>query len=147
MLRHGASHRPIFEKKGTTMNEVDLRKKIAWLSKKYDYNIGAVLQSWIFCTDIEPDASIRFTEKETHLNDFLTTTELLILKNCLLFGFCTDLELKNLFTDRFELEFKPAIRKMINIGILDRDASGALIVKNTVRQDIYSILKYRELLA
>jgi hypothetical protein len=36
---------------------------------------------------------------------------------------------------------------MINIGILDRDASGALIVKNTVRQDIYSILKYRELLA
>ncbi len=147
MLRHGASHRPIFEKKGTTMNEVDLRKKIAWLSKKYDYNIGAVLQSWIFCTDIEPDASIRFTEKETHLNDFLTTTELLILKNCLLFGFCTDLELKNLFTDRFEVEFKPAIRKMINIGILDRDASGALIVKNTVRQDIYSILKYRELLA
>jgi hypothetical protein len=147
MLRHGASHRPIFEKEGVPMKEVDLRKKISWLSKKYDYNIGAVLQAWIFCTDIEPDASIRFTEKETHLNDFLSTSELLILKNCLLFGHSTDLELKNLFTDRFELEFKPAIRKMLNIGILDREAGGALIVKNTVRQDIYSILKYRELLA
>lgn len=147
MLRHGASHRPIFEKEGVLMNEVDLRKKISWLSKKYDYNIGAVLQAWIFCTDIEPDSSIRFTEKETHLNDFLSTSELLILKNCLLFGYTTDLELKNLFTDRFELEFKPAIRKMLNIGILGRDGSGALIVKNTVRQDIYSILKYRELLA
>lgn len=147
MLRHGASHRPIFEKEGVPMDEVDLRKKISWLSKKYNFNIGAVLQAWIFCTDIESDASIRFTEKETHLNDFLTTSELLILKNCLLFGYSTDLELKNLFTDRFELEFKPAIRKMLNIGILERDASGSLIVKNTVRQDIYSILKYRELLA
>ncbi len=147
MLRHAASHRPIFEKKGVPMDEGDLRKKISWLSKKYDCNIGAVLQAWIFCTDIEPDASIRFTEKETHLNDFLSTSELLILKNCLLFGYSTDLELKNLFTDRFEVEFKPAIRKMLNIGILDRDASGALIVKNSVRQDIYSILKYRELLA
>jgi hypothetical protein len=147
MLRHGASHRPIFEKEGVPMKEVDLRKKISWLSKKYDYNIGAVLQAWIFCTDIEPDASIRFTEKETHLNDFLSPSELLILKNCLLFGHSTDLELKNLFTDRFEQEFKPAIRKMLNIGILDREAGGALIVKNSVRQDIYSILKYRELLA
>ena len=147
MLRHGASHRPIFEKENQAMKELDLRKKISWLSKKYDYNIGAVLQAWIFCTDIEQDGSIRFTEKETHLNDFLSTSELLILKNCLLFGYSSDLELKQQFTDRFELEFKPAIRKMLNIGILDRDGSGNLILKNSVRQDIYSILKYRELLA
>ena len=147
MLRHGASHRSIFEKENTLMHEPQLRKKIAWLAKKYDYNIGAVLQAWIFCTDIEPDSSIRFTEKETHLNDFLSTNEMLILKNCLLFGYCSDLELKNLFTDRYESEYKPAVRKLLNIGILDRDNSGFLVVKNSVRQDIYSILKYRELLA
>jgi hypothetical protein len=35
----------------------------------------------------------------------------------------------------------------LNIGVLDRDTNGSLIVKNTVRQDLYSILKYRELLA
>lgn len=147
MLRHGASHRAIFEKEDTLMYEPQLRKKISWLAKKFDYNIGAVLQAWIFCTDIEPDSSIRFTEKETHLNDFLSTKEMLILKNCLLFGYCSDLELKNLFTDRYESEYKPAVRKLLNIGVLDRDNSGFLIVKNSVRQDIYSILKYRELLA
>jgi energy-coupling factor transporter ATP-binding protein EcfA2 len=147
MLRHGASHRAIFEKEGVTMEQAQLRKKIAWLAKKYDFNIGAVLQAWIFCTDIEPDSSIRFTEKETHLNDFLSTTEMLILKNCLLYGYGSDLELKNLFTDRYESEYKPAVRKLLNIGILDRDNSGYLVVKNTVRQDLYSILKYRELLA
>jgi hypothetical protein len=147
MLRHGASHRAIFEKDDSLMTQAQLRKKIAWLAKKFDYNIGAVLQAWIFCTDIEPDSSIRFTEKETHLNDFLSTTEMLILKNCLLFGYCSDLELKNLFTDRYESKYKPAVRKLLNIGILDRDNSGFLIVKNSVRQDIYSILKYRELLA
>jgi energy-coupling factor transporter ATP-binding protein EcfA2 len=147
MLRHGASHRAIFEKEGMAMEQAQLRKKIAWLAKKYDFNIGAVLQAWIFCTDIEPDSSIRFTEKETHLNDFLSTTEMLILKNCLLYGYSSDLELKNLFTDRYESEYKPAVRKLLNIGILDRDNSGYLVVKNTVRQDLYSILKYRELLA
>ncbi len=147
MLRHGASHREIFEKEGKMMNDNQLRKKISWLAKKFDYNIGAVLQAWIFCTDIEPDGSIRFTEKEIHLNDFLSTTELLILKNCLLFGYCSDLELKILFSDRYETEYKPAVRKLLNIGVLDRDNSGFLIVKNSVRQDLYAILKYHELLA
>lgn len=147
MLRHGASHRSIFEKEGVKMNEIQLQKKIGWLTKKFDFNIGAVLQAWIFCTDVQEDGSIRFSEKETHLNDFLSISELLILKNCLLFGYSSDLELKNLFTDRYENEYKPAVRKLFNIGVLDRDANGYLIVKNTVRQDIYSILKYRELLA
>ncbi|MFC5624119.1 hypothetical protein [Algoriphagus winogradskyi] len=147
MLRHGASHRSIFEKDGVKMNEIQLQKKIAWLTKKFDFNIGAVLQAWIFCTDVQEDGSIRFSEKETHLNDFLAIAELLILKNCLLFGYSSDLELKNLFTDRYENEYKPAVRKLLNIGVLDRDANGYLIVKNTVRQDLYSILKYRELLA
>jgi hypothetical protein len=147
MLRHGASHRSIFEKEGVKMNEVQLQRKINWLIKKFDSNIGAVLQAWIFCTDVQPDGSIRFSEKETHLNDFLSITELLILKNCLLFGYCSDLELKILFTDRYETEYKPAVRKLLNIGVLDRDTNGYLIVKNTVRQDLFSILKYRELLA
>jgi len=147
MLRHGASHRTLFEKEGKVMNDGQLRKRIGWLTKKFDFNIGAVLQAWIFCTDVQEDSSIQFSEKETHLNDFLSTTELLILKNCLLFGYSSDLELKNLFTDRFESEYKPAIRKLLNIGVLDRDPNGYLIVKNTVRQDLYSILKYRELLA
>lgn len=147
MLRHGASHRSIFEKEGVKMNEVQLQKKINWLIKKFNSNIGAVLQAWIFCTDVQADGSIRFTEKETHLNDFLSITELLILKNCLLFGYCSDLELKILFTDRYETEYKPAVRKLLNIGVLDRDTNGYLIVKNTVRQDLFSILKYRELLA
>ncbi|MEB2785083.1 hypothetical protein [Algoriphagus persicinus] len=147
MLRHGASHRTLYEKEGKVMNDRQLRKKIGWLTKKFDFNIGAVLQAWIFCTDVQEDSSIQFLEKETHLNDFLSTTELLILKNCLLFGYSSDLELKNLFTDRYESEYKPAIRKLLNIGILDRDPNGYLIVKNTVRQDLYSILKYRELLA
>lgn len=147
MLRQGASHRKLYEKEGVVMNEGQLRKKIGWLTKKFDFNIGAVLQAWIFCTDVQLDGSIQFSDKETHLNDFLSITELLILKNCLLFGYSSDLELKNLFTDRYESEFKPAIRKLLNIGILDRDSSGYLIVKNTVRQDLYSILKYRELLA
>ncbi|SFB45983.1 P-loop NTPase family protein [Algoriphagus aquimarinus] len=147
MLRHGASHRTLFEKEGKVMNDGQLRKRIGWLTKKFDFNIGAVLQAWIFCTDVQEDSTIQFSEKETHLNDFLSTTELLILKNCLLFGYSSDLELKNLFTNRYESEYKPAIRKLLNIGILDRDPNGYLIVKNTVRQDLYSILKYRELLA
>ncbi|SFT86730.1 hypothetical protein SAMN04489724_2437 [Algoriphagus locisalis] len=147
MLRHGAAHRTLYEKEGKVMSEEQVRKKIGWLTKKFDYNIGAVLQAWIFCTDVQEDSSIQFSEKETHLNDFLSTTELLILKNCLLFGYSSELELKNLFTDRYESEYKPAIRKLLNINILDRDPNGYLIVKNTVRQDLYSILKYKELLA
>ena len=147
MLRHGASHKRIFEKEGVWMTEVQIRKKIHWLAKKHDFNIGAVLQAWIFCTDIQPEGTIKFVEKETHLNDFLQTPELLILKYCLLFGYCTDLELKKLFTQNYEIKYKPAVRKLLNLHILERNAQGQLIVKNSVRQDLYAVLVYHELLA
>jgi hypothetical protein len=146
MLRHGASHKNIFEKEGVWMTEIQIRKKIFWLAKKHDFNIGAVLQSWIFCTDVQENGSIRFTEKETHLNDFLKTSELLVIKQCLLFGFSTDLELKKLFTKNYESQYKPAVRKLLNIGILERNALGQLIVKNSVRQDLHAVLVYHELL-
>lgn len=147
MLRHGASHKKIFEKEGVWMTEIQIRKKINWLAKKHDFNIGAVLQAWIFCTDIQPEGTIRFTEKETHLNDFLQIPELLILKHCLLFGYCTDLELKRLFTQNYETKYKPAVRKLLNINILERNTQGQLMVKNSVRQDLYAVLVYHELLA
>ena len=147
MLRHGASHKKIFEKEGTWMSEVQIRKKIHWLAKKHDFNIGAVLQAWIFCTDIQPDGTIRFTEKETHLNDFMQMPELLILKHCLLFGYSTDLELKKLFTVNYESKYKPALRKLLNLNIMERDTLGQLTVKNSVRQDLNAVLVYHELLA
>ncbi|TDQ16401.1 hypothetical protein DFQ04_2519 [Algoriphagus boseongensis] len=147
MLRHGASHKKIFEKEGIWMTEGQIRKKIYWLAKKHDFNVGAVLQAWIFCTDVQIDGNIRFTEKETHLNDFLKTPELLVIKQCLLFGYSTDLELKNLFTKNYDSQFKPAVRKLLNIGILERNVQGQLLVKNSVRQDLNAVLVYHELLA
>lgn len=147
MLRHGASHRKLYDKNNHQMTGKQIRKNILWLCRSYNNNLGAVLQAWTFCTVPEEDYKVIFTLRNTHFNDFLSSEEMLILKQCLIFGSSSELQLKKQFATRFDAEFKPAIRKLLNLGILDRNAGGSLIVKETVRQDLYIMLKTKDLLA
>lgn len=144
MLRHGASHKEVVDKSDNTLTDRQLEKKILSLCKQFDYNLGAVLQAWTFCTDIHGNDEIKYIDKEILLNDFLSDEEVLILKYCLLYGYGTELELKNFFKSRFEGDIKPSIRKLLNINILDRNDSGSLIIKDSIKQEIHTILSDRE---
>jgi len=147
MLRHGASHKELHEKDDKPMTDAQLRKRIMWLCKSYNFNIGAVLQAWTFCVNVEDENRVRFRAVNSHFNDFLTPVEMLVIKQCLVFGSSSELQLKTQFTDRFEAEFRPAIRKLLNLTILGRSSTGQLIVKESVRQDLYTLLKIKDLLS
>jgi hypothetical protein len=147
MLRHGASHRKLYNKEGNPLTGKQIRRNILWLCRSYNNNLGAVLQAWTFCTVPEEDYKVIFTLRNTHFNDFLSSEEMLILKQCLIFGSSSELQLKKQFATRFDAEFRPAVRKLLNLGILDRNAGGSLIVKENVRQDLYIMLKIKDLLA
>ena len=144
MLRHGASHKDVIDKINNRMTDRQLEKKIFSLCKQFDYNLGAVLQAWTFCTDIHGADQIRYVDKEILLNDFLSDEEVLILKYCLLYGYGTELELKSFFKSRFEEDIKPSIRKLLNINILDRTDTGTLIIKDSIKQEIHTLLSDRE---
>lgn len=144
MLRHGASHKDVIEKSGNLLNDRQLEKKISSLTRLFDYNLGAVLQAWTFCTDILDSDQVRYVEKEIQLNDFLSDEEVLILKYCLLYGYGSELELKEFFTSRFDSDIKPSIRKLLTINVLGRNEEGQLIVKDSVKQEIYMLLSDRE---
>ncbi|WP_296705406.1 ATP-binding protein [Algoriphagus sp.] len=147
MLRHGASHKDVLEKEKNPLTDRQLEKKILSLTKLYDYNLGAVLQAWTFCTDILETDQVRFVDREIQLNDFLSDEEVLILKYCLLYGYGSELELKEFFTTRFESDIKPAIRKLLTINILGRNEEGLLVVKDSLKQEIYMLLNDREVFA
>ncbi len=144
MLRHRASHKTLFDSEDQELTEREINRKIWSLSKKFDFNLGAVLQAWTFSTDLIEEDAVKFADRNIQLNDFLTPKEIIILKHCLLYGFGTELEFKNYFPDRFEVEFRPAIRKLLNIHILGRDEKGRLIVEDLIKQDVYTLLKYKE---
>ncbi|MHA7128128.1 P-loop NTPase family protein [Algoriphagus namhaensis] len=145
MLRHGASHNVIFPQgKEEALSDREVQKKIQSLSKKFDYNIGAVLQAWTFCTQVFENERVEFVDKNIQLNDFLSPIEILLLKHCLLYGYGSELEFKSFFEARFDTEIKPAIRRLLNIHILGRNESGQLIVEDLIKQDVYTLLKYKE---
>ncbi len=147
MLRHGASHKVVFGKEESEVfTDRELEKKIQALGKRFDQNLGAVLQAWTFCTQVQSEERIRLVERNVQLNDFLSPAETLVLKHCLVFGRTTELELKSFFSTRFETEVKPAVRKLLNIHILGRDEGGNLIIEDLMKQDVYTLLKYKEVL-
>lgn len=146
MLRHGASHKVLFHQhEEEPFTEREIQKKIQTLCKKFEYNLGAVLQAWTFCTRVFEGERVQFVEKNIELNDFFTAEEVLLVKHILLFGYGTDLEFKTFFKDRFEVEIRPAIRRLLNIHILGRNEAGQLVLQDGVKQDVYSLLKYKEI--
>ncbi|MEN2281037.1 ATP-binding protein [Algoriphagus sp. SE2] len=144
MLRHGASHKDVLEQEKKPLTDRQLEKKILSLTKMYDYNLGAVLQAWTYCTDILDTDQVRFVDRDIQLNDFLSDEEVLILKYCLLYGYGSELELKEFFTTRFENYIKPSIRKLLTINILGRNEAGFLVVKDSLKQEIHMLLNDRE---
>lgn len=144
MLRHGASHKVLYQGEDHALTDREIQKKVQTLAKKFESNIGAVLQAWTFCTQVFESDRIQFVDKNIELNDFFSQSEVLLLKYILLYGYGSELEFKTFFEDRFDTEIRPAIRRLLNIHILGRNEEGQLIVMDNVKQDVYSLLKYKE---
>ncbi|WP_027395086.1 hypothetical protein [Aquimarina latercula] len=143
LSRHGASHKSLVTEEGAAMTKKEIEKRVLSLCKKFDYNIGEVLQGWTYGTTVLDNNNVVYIEKEYPFEDFFTPEETIILKYVLLYKNINELQLKNFLGKRFESGYKSGLKRLINTKVLVRNSMGVLKINTVLGHDIYEILKYK----
>ena len=104
------------------------------------YNFGDTLQSWTYNTFVQNNEKVVFKESYLEFVDFFTKSELIILKQALIFKNITEYGLKRVVSNAFDQDYKSAIRRLVNVKILLRDPDGTLFINPVVVNNISRII-------
>nr|WP_321226987.1 hypothetical protein [uncultured Psychroserpens sp.] len=140
LLRHGAAHRELVDEKLEPITPQKVMLLAAKMSKIKHYNFGDTLQSWTYNTFVQDDEKVVFKESYLEFVDFFTKSELIILKQALIFKNITEYGLKRVVSNAFDQDYKSAIRRLVNVKILLRDPNGTLFINPVVVNNISRII-------
>jgi hypothetical protein len=146
LLRHGASHQNLVTEKGLPLPNNQLELYIQKLCRKYEYNLGEVLQAWTYSIQAADANNIVYQEQEYDFEDFFTSEEAIILKFVLLYQHINEFILKNFLGQRYDSAYKSGLKRLTNTKVFLRNSEGNLSVNPLLYHDIRSILKYRGVL-
>ncbi len=146
LLRHGAGHRTLISENGEEIFQQKIKSLVLKMSKKYNYNIGEVLQAWTYNTFVQEGQMVLFTETDPEFLDFFSKEELIILKQSSLFKIISEYGLRRLMPDGFDSRFKSGVKRLLNTKVLLRDVSGNLSINPVVLYDIRRILEQKQYL-
>ena len=111
------------------------------LTKRNHNNFGDTLQSWTYITFVQENEEVMLKDSYHEFLDFFSAPEIIVLKQALIFKTISEFGLKRATSLSYELEFKPAIRKLVNTKVLLRDLSGDLYINPVVVNDITNIVR------
>ena len=140
LLRHGAAHRDLISEDLEVLSDNKIRTLAHKLSKQNAYNFGNTLQSWTYNTFVQDNEKVLYKHSNYEFLDFFTSQEVIILKQALVFIYISEYGIKNVTSTSFELEFKSALRRLMNVKILIRDINGNLYINPVVVNDITKII-------
>nr|WP_321221909.1 hypothetical protein [uncultured Psychroserpens sp.] len=140
LLRHGAAHRELLDEKLEPITPQKVMQLATKMAKQKHYNFGDTLQSWTYNTFVQDNEKVVYKESYLEFADFFTNSELIILKQALTFKNITEFGLKRVTSNAFDLDFKSAIRRLVNVKILLRDLDGTLFINPVVVNSISRII-------
>jgi hypothetical protein len=146
LLRHGAGHRTLISKDGEEIFQQKIKTLVSRMSKKYNYNIGEVLQAWTYNTFVQEGQKVLFLESDPEFLDFFSKEELIILKQSSLFKIISEYGLRRLIPIGFDSRFKSGVKRLLNTKVLLRDLNGNLAINPVVLYDIRRILEQKHYL-
>ena len=68
---------------------------------------------------------------------------MIIIKQALLYKAISEYAIKRVTSQSYNLNFQPALRRLVNIKVLLRDASGKLFINPVVVNDITKIVHHK----
>ena len=146
LVRHGATHRTLINSNNEPLSDTQIVAHVTKLCKKYNNNLGEVLQSWTYGTTVTENGSIQYQENATSFPDFFTREEIIILKYTLLYNYSNEKMFKSFIGANYETNFKSGLKRLLNNKVLIRDDNGFLKINPVINYDIYQILKYRDII-
>ncbi len=140
LLRHGAAHKDLVNEKLELFSSNQLKAMAYKTCKQNHENFGNTLQSWTYNTFVQDNNKVLFKDSYNEFLDFFTPQEVIILKQALIFKNISEFGLKRVTAVSFDSDFKTAIRRLINVKVLERDVQGDLHISPIVVNDVSRII-------
>ncbi|QHI35799.1 hypothetical protein IMCC3317_11470 [Kordia antarctica] len=138
IIRHETSHKTLLSPKGIAIDAKKLNAAIQRIIKFTNYNLGASLQAWAYCTIVNPsdENTIILDTDIGEFVPFFTKEEHIILKQVLTFKTISELGLKRVMSSNFNDNYNPALKRLTNTKVLLRNGSGDLFLNPVISNDV-----------
>lgn len=145
-LRHGTLHKELVSEELKIISDRVKQQIIKKLAVKNNWNIGLTLRAWAYSTNNMENNKVVYSKDKTRFINYFSKDELIILKQTLLYKRISELSLKNVTADKFETKFNPALKRMINNKVLQRNKAGKLEINPVILNEIQYILRDNKLI-
>ena len=145
-LRHGASHRKLVDDNDELISPRQFERLVYRLCKKFDNNLGEVLQAWTYGTHLTLDNKVVYIESSHYLPDFFTKEEAILLKYVLLYFIIDERTIKAFLGKRYDDGYESGLKRLANTKVLVRNEKGYLSLNTVVSHEVRKSLIYRGIL-
>ncbi|MEL6717106.1 MAG: ATP-binding protein [Bacteroidota bacterium] len=143
LVRHGATHKTLVNKEAQEISANQFRKLTNRVYKAAEGNIGEALLRWSYAiSPVENSDKVRYTESiYSNLPDFLNSDTAILLSTIIMQKRTNEYRLRKLFGQPFNENYSGLLQRLLNVGILTRDALGWLEINELVVNDIGKLLE------
>jgi len=140
-VRHSATQKELVNDKGKVVSKNEFDKEIRQIYRAVAGNIGQALYTWSASTHIvgEHQVQHQFTSLPP-LDNFMNKKECLLLESILLQKSTNEYRLQALFGPAFGQDYVFTIRRLINIGLLQRTLDGHIEINPLLINKIDQLL-------
>lgn len=141
LIRHSATHAELVNNEGRELNNKAVNKIIKNIYYETNGNVGESFMRWAHDIHMYDDDKVRYTFTDHVLPQFLNSSSSILLITIITYGASNEYLLKRLFGPAFQEEYKPILQRLINIGVIQRTINGKLEIRQSIVNDIASLLE------
>lgn len=142
MIRHGATHKVLVDDKGEPLSSQKFEQITKKIHSAAEGNIGEALNLWAFSTYKVDENRVRNTfQNSVSLPDFLNAETGAILSTIFLQKRTNEYRLRKQFGPTFSEKYAGLVKRLLGVGILERQLDDWLEVNDCVVNKVGSLLE------
>jgi hypothetical protein len=147
LIRHSATHKELVGPDNSTVLPADFQRMISRIYRTCRGNIGEALNLWAYAAQLEDNDRVS-QQMPIHyrLPDFIDPDSGLLLRILLLERRTTEYRLRQRFGPAFNPRYSGALRRLISLGIIQRQLDNWLELNEAATNDTTHLLEQKQYL-
>lgn len=144
-IRHGATQLQLLDKEGEALDTDQVNRLITPVYRSSRGHIGNALRQWAYAIEPSGQDSVSFTGVPPYaFPEEISQDSGLLLRAVLVDRVTNEYHLRKQFGPLFRVRFQPLVQRMLNLGILMRNPSGALEINPALVTDVEILLERKD---
>ncbi len=144
LVRHSATHTVLFNEGNEEMTGSQLTRIINRINQISEGNIGEALQRWAYTVEKIDEEQVRLPRTSYHaLPPFLSTDAALLLQSIMMEKKSSEKYLRKLFGPAYAKTYEVTLKRMLNLGILEKTQGREIKVNRYLSNEIGKLLSQK----